>query len=72
MTSKMFLDIVGVIITSKLSILSTFQGGAQPPPCQVGLMKLFPSFELEGYLCNSLKPSPSLMSVRWVTQTKSE
>ena len=30
----MFLDIVGVITTSKLSILSTFQGGAvsAPPP----------------------------------------
>ena len=39
MASKMFLDIVGVITTSKLSILSTFQGGAvsAPPPCQVGL-----------------------------------
>ena len=35
----MFLDIVGVITTSKLSILSTFQGGGcfSPPPCQVGL-----------------------------------
>ena len=34
----MFLDIVGVITTSKLSILSTFQGGLrEPPPCQVGL-----------------------------------
>ena len=33
MTSKMFLDIVGVITTSKLSILSTFEGGLfQPPP----------------------------------------
>ena len=40
MTSKMFLDIVGVITTSKLSILSTFQGGGSgsPPPCQVGLI----------------------------------
>ena len=38
MTSKMFLDIVGVITTSKLCILSTFQGGlSAPPPCQVGL-----------------------------------
>ena len=37
----MFLDIVGVITTSKLSILSTFQGGAvsAPPPCQVGLIQ---------------------------------
>ena len=34
MTSKMFLDIVGVITTSKLSILSAFQGGggSKPPP----------------------------------------
>ena len=32
MTSKMFLDIVGVITTSKLSILSTFQGGAVSAP----------------------------------------
>ena len=31
MTSKMFLDIVGVITTSKLSILSTFQGGLPEP-----------------------------------------
>ena len=40
MTSKMFLDIVGVITTSKLSILKTFQGGAPgaPPPCQIGLI----------------------------------
>ena len=39
MTSKMFLDIVGVITTSKLNILSTFQGGLREPtpPCQVGL-----------------------------------
>ena len=39
----MFLDIVGVITTSKLSILSTFQGGAPgaPPPCQVGLRMFF-------------------------------
>ena len=38
MTSKMFLDIVGVITISKLSILSTFKGGAvSAPPCQVGL-----------------------------------
>ena len=28
----MFLDIVGVITTSKLSILSTFQGGAPGAP----------------------------------------
>ena len=36
MTSKMFLDIIGVITTSRLSIL-TFQGGAPgaPPPCQI-------------------------------------
>ena len=35
----MFLDIVGVITRSKVSILSTFQEGAPgaPPPCQVGL-----------------------------------
>ena len=34
----MFLDIVGVITTSKLSIFNTFQGGAvSAPPCQVGL-----------------------------------
>ena len=32
MTSKMFLDMVGVITTSKLSILSTFQGGAVSAP----------------------------------------
>ena len=32
MTSKMFLDIVGVITASKLSILSTFQGGAPGAP----------------------------------------
>ena len=31
MTSKMFLDIVGVITTSKLSILKTFQGGLFNP-----------------------------------------
>ena len=35
MTSEMFLDIVAVITTSKLSILSTFQGG------QVGLVVAF-------------------------------
>ena len=36
MTSKMFLDIIGVITTSRLSIL-TFQGGGSwsPPPCQI-------------------------------------
>ena len=28
----MFLDMVGVITTSKLSILSTFQGGIPEPP----------------------------------------
>ena len=33
----MFLDIVGVITTSKLNILSTFQAPGAPPPCQVGL-----------------------------------
>ena len=40
MAPKMFLDIVGVITTSKLSILKTFQGGAPgaPTPCQIGLM----------------------------------
>ena len=32
MTQKMFLDIVGVITTSKLSILSTFQGGDVSAP----------------------------------------
>ena len=32
MTSKMFLDIVGVITTLKLSILSTFQGGGLREP----------------------------------------
>ena len=32
MAPKMFLDIVGVITTSKLSILSTFQGGAVSAP----------------------------------------
>ena len=35
MTSKMFLDILGVITTSKLGILKTFQGGgavSAPPP----------------------------------------
>ena len=39
----MFLDMVGVITTSKLSILSTFQGGAvsAPPPCQVGLRYIY-------------------------------
>ena len=30
MTQKMFLDIVGVITTSKISILKTFQGGGAP------------------------------------------
>ena len=35
MTSKMFLDIVGVITTSKLSILKTFQGGAPGAPPHV-------------------------------------
>ena len=41
MASKMFLDIVVVITTSKLSILSTFQGVAPgAPPCQVGLNHL--------------------------------
>ena len=36
----MILDIVGVITTSKLGILKTFQGGLfQPPPsCQIGLI----------------------------------
>ena len=39
MTTKMFLDIVGVITTSKLSILETFQGGLlEPPPFQIGLI----------------------------------
>ena len=32
MTSKMFLDIVGVITRSKVSILSTFQEGAPGAP----------------------------------------
>ena len=42
MTSKMFLDMVEVITTSKFSILGLFAGetpGA-PPPCQVGLKLL--------------------------------
>ena len=44
MTSKMFLDVVGVITTLKLSILSTFLGGGvipEPPPYQVGLRDIF-------------------------------
>ena len=32
MTPKMFLDIVGVITTSNISILKTFQGGLLEPP----------------------------------------
>ena len=41
LTSKMFLDIVGVITTSK-SILNSFQEGAPgaPTPCQVGLIEI--------------------------------
>ena len=53
MTSKMFLDVVGVITTLKLSILSTFRGGGggapgAPPPCQVGLRDIFGLLEWWG------------------------
>ena len=42
----MFLDIEGVITTSKISIFKIFQGegapGAPPPSCQIGLDILSP------------------------------
>ena len=41
MTSKMFLDIVGVLTTSKLSILNTFQGGAVSAPPHVKSTKKY-------------------------------
>ena len=42
MTSKMFLDIVGIITTSKLGIFKTFQGGGclSPPLPNVKLGKI--------------------------------
>ena len=35
MTQKMFLDILGVLTTSKFSILNTFQGGGSWSPSRV-------------------------------------
>ena len=40
----MFLDIVGVNTTSKLSILSTFQGGAPGAPPMSSRVKVMISF----------------------------
>ena len=43
----MFIDIVGLITTSKLSILKTFQGGLlkPPPPCKIGFIASLYLFE---------------------------
>ena len=58
MTPKMFLDIVGFITTSKISILKTFQGGGSwsPPSCQIGLRprKVLLSFEVSFYKIENL------------------
>ena len=43
----MFLDILGVITTSKLSILNTFQGGLLEPPLMSSRVNIVPIILLQ-------------------------